>query len=112
MDEMTSDLSGLLYQIDLIIVPFTNPLIRLESLSCASALLGKQTRRQSGSSASSNLSVKEEAHPVGPVTPRQDTERKRRFSCSAAGQNGSQFQSILHVFKLDHEIMMLYLFYI
>lgn len=49
MDEVTSDLTGLLYQTELIIVPFTNPLIRPESLSCAGALLGKQTRRQSGS---------------------------------------------------------------
>lgn len=32
MDGVTSDLTGLLYQTELIIVPFTNPLIRLESL--------------------------------------------------------------------------------
>lgn len=55
MDEMTSDLTGLLYQTELIIVPFTNPLIRPESLSCAGALLGKQTRRQSGSLTLSNF---------------------------------------------------------
>lgn len=106
---MTSDLSGLLYQTDLIIVPFTNPLIRLESLSCAAALLGKQTRRQSGSSASSNFSVKEEAHPVGPVTPRQDAEGAQEILLQRRRTNASQLQSILQVFKLDHEMMTLYL---
>lgn len=55
MDEVTSDLTALLYQTELIIVPFTNPLIRLESLSCPGALLGKQTRRQSGSLTFSNF---------------------------------------------------------
>lgn len=55
MEALTSDLTGLLYQTDLIIVPFTNPLIRPESLSCPGALLGKQTRRQSGSLTSSNF---------------------------------------------------------
>jgi len=50
MDEVTFDLTAaLLYQTELVIVPFTNPLIRLESLSFPGALLGKQTRRQSGS---------------------------------------------------------------
>lgn len=49
MDEVICDLTGLLYQTELIIVPFTNPLIRPESLSRPGALLGKQTRRQSGS---------------------------------------------------------------
>ena len=44
----------LLYQTQLIIVPFTNPLIRLQSLSHPGALLGKQTRRQSGSLTPSN----------------------------------------------------------
>lgn len=55
MDEVTSDPTGLLYQTQLVIVPFTNPLIRLESLSCPGALLGKQTRRQSGSLTFSNF---------------------------------------------------------
>lgn len=49
MDEVTSDLTGCSIKLSSLLSPFTNPLIRLESLSCAGALLGKQTRRQSGS---------------------------------------------------------------
>lgn len=51
MDGVTPDL----YQTELIIVPFPNPLIRSERLSCAGALLGKQSRRQSGSSTFSDF---------------------------------------------------------
>lgn len=66
MDEVTSDLSVLLlYQTELIIAPFTNLLIRQQSLSCPPALLSKQTRRQRGSAALETLSVN---LLLGPVT--------------------------------------------
>lgn len=59
MDEVTSDLTTLLYQTELIIVPLSTLLIRPES---PEALLGKQSSRQSGSSSltnfQSNVSVK------------------------------------------------------
>lgn len=49
MDVVTSELTGCSIKLSSLLSPFTNPLIRPESLSCVGALLGKQTRRQSGS---------------------------------------------------------------